>query len=134
MCSKKKSTEMQRPIANATVSSSVASKALEAVSQIPQAVRKKKKPQVSPEYIAEQRVLRELRKKAKREAEAAVQKSASDNEEDDDQSIFIKRPLLDIPNVEPYVNGKTLKIMSYNVSKVIDYLLEVLVFAYLDFV
>lgn len=67
---------------------------------------------LTPEYIAEQRELREARKKAKREAKAAKGESVDDQPTFD--LSFVKRPMLDIPDTTPYENGLDLKIMTYN--------------------
>lgn len=68
--------------------------------------------ELTAEYIAEQRALREARKKAKREAKAA--KGAPVDEQPAFDLSFVKRPMLDIPSTAPYENGLNVKIMTYN--------------------
>ncbi|KAA8916157.1 hypothetical protein TRICI_001706 [Trichomonascus ciferrii] len=68
--------------------------------------------ELTPEYIAEQRALREARKKAKREAKAAKGEPIDDQPAFD--LSFVKRPMLDIPDTAPYASGLNVKIMTYN--------------------
>uniref|UniRef100_A0A060TH88 ARAD1D36850p n=1 Tax=Blastobotrys adeninivorans TaxID=409370 RepID=A0A060TH88_BLAAD len=75
--------------------------------------RKKGPPvELTPEYIAEMRALREARKKAKKEAQG--EKAPEPQQQERFNYSFIKRPVLDIPGATGYPNGHTFKIMTYN--------------------
>ncbi|ANB13274.1 Ngl2p [Sugiyamaella lignohabitans] len=74
-------------------------------------------PNLTPEYIAEQRAIREAKKqakKAKAEQEAKVDGAKIITEEDEDYS-FIKRPFLTVPGAVLEDASRSFKFMTYNV-------------------
>jgi RNA exonuclease NGL2 len=79
-------------------------------------VKKRNAPNLTPEYIAEQRELREQRKKAKKQKEAEHFDVEDKQQQKQFDTAFIRRPILKVPDVTLDEQSQRFKIMTYNVS------------------